>query len=612
MYDISKLELFPTQPGVYLMKGQNGAVLYVGKAKNLRQRVKQYFFPGRDTRPSVPLLVAKVTDIETVIVTSEKEALLLENNLIKQYKPKYNALLKDDKTYIALKINNKHLWPTIRLVRYKGRPEPDGLYFGPYTSALAARTTLDLLNRIFPLRQCSDQELARRTRPCILYDMKRCIAPCVGKCSKEEYHAYVDKTIKFLRGQDTEILKELYQEMNRCAESLEFEQAANLLKTIRQIETTIESQQVDKPLGGDEDAIAIFRQGDQVVISLLIIRFGKLLGSRHFNFSHIVEEDEELLHSFLLQHYAKEDLLPQEILLPFDISDAEAVSEILAANRRRAVTLYAPQRGNKKALVDMAFANAEATFKKEKDFKAIREKTLLEMQEQLRLNRYPERIECFDNSHLSGNEPVSAMVAYFNGEKDKSRYRKYKLKTAVGQDDYSSFYEVLMRRYKRGKEENDLPDLLIIDGGKGHLNIALRVLSELNIITIDVIAVAKEQGRHDKGITAEQVFLPNIKDPILLKRHSPILFLLQQIRDEAHRFVLSFQRKRRGKQSIQTAVTTIPGIGPAKSKRLLRHFGSLKRLLEASLADLQQVKGLSRTNVDAIQKFIKGQSDQRT
>lgn len=603
-YDVSKLEAFPLQPGVYLMKNQNGTVLYVGKAKSLRQRVKQYFFPGRDTREIIPFLIANVTEIDTIIVSSEKEALLLENNLIKQYQPKYNALLKDDKTYVALKINHKHKWPTVRLVRYHGRPEADGLYFGPYTSAFSARQTLELLQRMFPLRQCSDQELAKRTRPCILYDMKRCIAPCVNKCTKEEYDGYVDRTIKFLRGQDREILQDLYKEMEMQAEALEFEKAGALLRTIKQIEGTIECQTVDKPLGQDLDALAIFRQGEEVTLTQLIIRDGKLTDSHHFNFSQIAEDDDELLTTFLLQHYSKMDEHPHEILIPVELSNAEAVEEIISVNKRRKVKIMAPQRGDKRALVDMAYANAEVSFKKEKDVEAIREQTLFDMQEQFRLVRYPERIECFDNSHLAGEEPVSSMVAFSDGVPDRKRYRKYKLRTVTSPDDYSAMYEVLIRRYKRGKEENNLPDLLIVDGGKGHLNIALKVLSELNIITMDVIAVAKEEGRHDKGITSEQVFLPNIKDPILLRRNSPILFLLQQIRDEAHRVAISFHRQRKNKSTLKSSVSSIPGIGPAKTKLLLRHFGSVKKLKEASREDLMQVKGISKTNVEAILIFI--------
>lgn len=606
MFDIKTLENFPTQPGVYLMKSQSGVILYVGKAINLRQRVKQYFAtPGGDGREMIPLLVASIAQIDTIVVNSEKEALLLENTLIKQHQPKYNALLKDDKTYVALKINHKHKWPSVQIVRYKGKPEPDGLYFGPYTSAFAARQTLDLLHCLFPLRQCSDQELARRTRPCILYDMKRCIAPCVNLCTKEEYDTYVQRTIRFLRGQDREVLKDLYHEMERQAEALEFEKADVLLKTIRDIEKTIEGQAVDKVLGGDIDALAIFRQGDEVLLMQLLIRDGKLVGSRHYHFSRIAEDDAELYTSFLLQHYEKQESIPHEIITPVELEGTESIAEIISVNKKRKVDIYAPKRGEKLALVKMASINAEATFKKDKDLHTIREKTLLEMQEHLRLNHYPGRIECFDNSNISGTEPVSALVTFTDGEKDKKHYRKYKIKTAGEEpDDYASMYEVLTRHYKRAKEANTLPDLLLVDGGKGHLNIATRVLKELNIVTVDAIGVAKEQGRHDKGMTSEQIFLPNIKDPILLKRNSPILFLLQQIRDEAHRFAITFHRQRRNKTTLHSALLDIPGIGPIKKKALLRHFGSVKKVKEATQEELQQVKGLSKANIERILAYL--------
>lgn len=603
-YPLKKLEILPVQPGVYLMKSQTGTVLYVGKANNLRQRVKQYFMtPGGDGREMIPHLVARVVEIDTIVVNSEKEALLLENNLIKQYKPKYNALLKDDKTYVALKVNHKHKWPTVQLVRYKGRPEPDGLYFGPYTSALAAKKTLDLLTRLFPLRQCSDQELARRTRPCILYDMKKCIAPCVNLCTKEEYDSYVTRTIKFLRGQDKEIIKELYAEMERHAEALEFEKADSILKTIHHLENTIEGQKVHKPLGGDADVLAIFRQGAEVLLMQLLVREGKLMGSRHYNFTNILEEDYELLSSFLIQNYEKQEIIPPEILVPVELRDAETLSDILSANQKRKVHIFNPKRGEKLALVEMAYINAEASFTKEKDLRTIREKTLLDMQEHLRLTRYPRRIECFDNSNISGTEPVSVLVAYTDGEKDKKRYRKYKIRTVSTPDDYATMYEVLTRHFKRAKEENDLPDLLLVDGGKGHLNVALRVLKELNIITVDTIGVAKEQGRHDKGMSADQVFLPNIKDPIILKRNSQTTFLLQQIRDEAHRFAITFHRQRRNKKTLQSALSDIPGIGPMKKKALLRHFGGLQKIKQATREQLEEVKGLSKANIDAIQKW---------
>jgi excinuclease ABC subunit C len=604
VYDQKKIDSFATQPGVYLMKGREGNVLYVGKAKNLRQRVKQYFVPGRDGRLMVPYLVAKVDSIDTIIVFSEKEALLLENNLIKQHKPRYNALLKDDKTYIALKVNNKHKWPTVSLIRYKGTPKPDGLYFGPYTSADSARQTLDLLQRIFPLRQCSDQELARRTRPCILYDMKRCIAPCVNRCTKEEYDAYVNRTVRFLRGQDREILKELYKEMYDAAEALEFERAAEVQQTISFLERTLEGQMVDRPLGGvDADALAIFREGDEVILTQMIFRSGKLNGSRHYDFTAIAEEDKELLETFILQHYEKQSDLPREILLPVLPDAHEALSEILSKDRRK-ILLIAPQKGEKKGFVDMALVNAEARFRKEKDAKTIREKMLLEMKDKLHLSNYPNRIECFDNSSISGTSIVSTLVAFTDGVKDSSRYRKYKIRSVGQADDYAAMRESLERRYRRGKDENDLPDLLVVDGGKGHLNIALKVLSDLNIASIDVIGLAKEEGRHDKGSTSEQVFLPNVKDPILLKRTSSILFLLQQIRDEAHRTAITFHRKLRNKKTVQSALEDISGIGPIKRKALLKHFGSLKKLLEAKEEDLKLVPGLSQANISTLLAFI--------
>lgn len=603
LFNRDELDNFPTQPGVYLMKGSHDTILYIGKANNLRQRLRQYFLPRGDGRFMVPFLVAKIEKIDTIVVFSEKEALLLENNLIKQHKPHYNALLKDDKSYAALKINNKHKWPMVSLVRYKGKPKADGQYFGPYTSAESARKTLDLLHRLFPLRQCSDQEFARRTRPCILYDMKRCIAPCVNRCTHEEYEAYVIRTEKFLKGQDKEVLKDLRQEMQAASEALEFERAGAILKTIRYIENTLEGQTVDKPLGIDIDALGLFRQGNEIILTQLMFRGGKLIGSRTHDFENIWEDDAELLERFLLQHYEGQTTLPHEILLPIKHTDEEVISDVLSANKRK-VIVFSPQKGEKKVLVDMAMTNAEASFKKEKDIRTIREKTLMEMKERLSLSNYPGRIECFDNSHIAGSEVVSTLVAFTEGVKDTARYRKYKIKGGTGSDDYGTMKEALERRYRRARDENDLPDLLIVDGGKGHLNMALKVLNELNIVSVDLIGVAKEEGRHDRGSTSEQIFLPNIKDPILLKKNSPILFLLQQIRDEAHRTAITYHRKLRTKKYLHSSLDEIPGIGPVKKQALLRHFGSLKKLLSATEDELKLVKELSKTNIADILRFI--------
>ncbi len=602
-YQTEKLVNFPTDPGVYLMRGRAGLVLYVGKAKNLRARVKQYFSSSGDGREMIPFLIQKVEEIETIITSSEKEALLLENTLIKQHRPKYNALLKDDKTYVALKVNIKHEWPRLQLVRYKGSPEPDGIYFGPYTSGYAAREIYELLNRIFRLRQCSDKELGRRTRPCILYDMGRCVAPCVNLCTKEEYRHHVDQTVRFLRGQDKEILKELNEEMDQASEKLEFEKAGTILRTIRQIENLLEGQVVHNVSGGNLDVIGLFRQAYHVTIVVLAVRQGKLTGSRSFTFDSIAEEDNELLESFLLQHYSNQSDPIQEILLPLELPNEKSLEELFNELFKKKVSITCPQRGDKKTLLEMARKNAEAYFKKENDAQAALEKSLAEMQEKFNLSRYPERIECFDTSNISGTNPVATLAAFTDGKKDSKRYRKYKIKTTEETpNDYAAMQEVLQRRFRRGKEENDLPDLLIVDGGKGHLNVARRVLEELDVVTVDLVGLAKEEGRHDKGMTTEQIFLVNLKDPIILKKNSPLLFLLQNIRDEAHRTAITFHRSLRSKSTIKSALSDIPGIGEAKRKILLKHFGSLKRVLEATEVELAEIKGITKKDASTIAK----------
>ena len=598
-YDTKNLDQFPIQPGVYLMKDEAGEMLYVGKAKNLRSRVKQYFAAGGDGRLMVPYLVPRIHSIETIVVFSEKEALLLENTLIKRHQPRYNALLKDDKGFVALKISFKEKWPAIKLVRYKGTPEPDGLYFGPYTSVKAAKKTLDLINRLFPLRQCSDEEMARRVRPCLLFEMKRCAGPCAEKCSKEEYDIHLQRTIKFLRGQDKEVLKDLYDEMEKRSQALEFEKAGQILHAIRYIEKTIEAQHVDKLMGND--AIGLFRQGSDVVLSQLIFRNGKLIGSRHYSFTTVAEEDSELVSSFLLQHYQGHHVeKPPEILLPFSLLEGDSLEEILSQNHKGRLRLHWPKRGDKKALQQMANVNAEAYYRSQKGEEEAAEQLLLEVKELLQLTNYPKVIECFDISNTSGSEPVASMVTFVNGKKESKFYRLYRLKSEKKSDDYAAMYEVLTRRYKRAKLEGKLPDLVVVDGGKGQLNIAIKVFTELDLMGVDLIGLAKEKSRHDKGLTSEQIFFPHVKEPMRLSKHSPILFLFQKLRDEAHRFAITFHRKRRSQKTLASQLDAIVGIGPKKRKALLTHFGSLKAIKEATLEELGQVKGISLANSQTI------------
>ncbi len=592
------LENYPTQPGVYLMKDAEQTILYVGKAKSLKVRLKQYFAASGDSRPMIPFLIARIATIDTIIVTSEKEALLLENTLIKKHKPKFNALLKDDKTYISLMINHRHEWPMLHLVRSKGAPQDDALHFGPYTSAYAARQIFEMLTRLFPLRQCSDEELKRRTRPCLLYGIKRCCAPCVSKCTKQEYEGYVKGTIRFLKGQDKEILKELQEEMKRASDKLEYERAGALLRRIRQVEHVLEANHlVVKVNGKNTDVLGVYREGTEVILAQLLFREGKLIGSEHFSFSEVLEDEPELLSSFILQHYKEQHLLPEEILLPVELLDAEPLREILFERFHQKVALSTPQKGEKRTLVALAEENAKAVFVREKDQQELKERMLLDLQETLKLNRYPKRIECFDTSHISGSEPVASLIAFTSGERDRARTRIFRIKTVQTGDDYAAMREVLRRHLAKAKQADDLPDLIIVDGGKGQLGVALEVFKELDIASVDLIAVAKDESRHDKGMTEERVFLPEHRDPILLNPRSHLLLLLQRIRDEAHRKAIEFHRKRRQKRTIRSALDDLPGIGKIKRARLLRHFGSVQRIREASKEDLEQVNGLTQKDI---------------
>ncbi len=592
-FDPKTLALYPEEPGVYLMKDANGMVLYVGKAKNLRVRLKQYFAESGDGRPMVPYLIAQVEAIDPIVALTEKDALILENNLIKQYLPKYNILLKDDKTFVSLLLT-RHKWPMIRLVRHKGRAKNEGIYFGPYTNALAARATFDLISRLFPLRVCSDAELMQRTRPCLLYDMKRCIAPCVGKCTEKNYAEHVESAIRLLRGQDKDVLAHLKQQMRAASDVLEFEQADRYLRMIQQIEHVTEAQHVDQIAAMSCDALGLYREADAVMVALLFFREGKLIGSEHFSFTRIASEDEEIVESFLLQHYKGKEKLPKEILIPDALPQQGDVEELIQC------ALHAPQKGKKRDLIEMARRNAKALFMKEQDARSLKEKRLLDLQETLQLTRFPKRIECFDTSNISGSDPVASLVSFVDGEKEKSKMRLFKIKGQKTADDYTAMREVLLRHFTRQKEKNDFCDLLIVDGGRGQLNIALDVFEELKIASIDVIALTKEEARHDKGLTQEKIYVPYRKDPFLIDPRSPLLFLLQRVRDEAHKQAIEFHRKRRARRTIASELDDLPGIGPIKKKRLLQKFGSVKKLKKASEEEIRSVSGITEKDLNLL------------
>lgn len=591
---------YPKKPGVYLMLDSTKKVIYVGKAKNLATRLSQYFVPGRDSRAQIPLLVAKINSIDTIVVTNEKEALLLEHTLIKKHKPRYNFLLKDDKSYICLEITD-HQWPMIRWVRQKDVKKSPNV-FGPYISSYAARRMLYLLQRLFPLRECSDFVLKNRTRPCILHQMKRCIAPCVHKCTEEEYQSYVDQVVQFLKGKNKSVLKTLKEKMQQASENMEYEKAAQYLETLNQIESLLEKQHVIASSSLNCDVLGLYREGDLAQLSLLSFKQGELLGSKSFFLENKIEEDPELLSSFMAQFYLGKNDLPHEILLPTPSDCDDVFEQLLSESTSHQVQLIVPQKGSKKKLIEMAYQNAEISFKRHHQKSEQIDKALVELKQKLKLRNFPETIECFDNSHLSGDKPVSAMVTFIHGKYDKTRLRKYHLNPDQVFDDLKGMEEVLLRRFKN--EDLPYPDLVMVDGGKTQLKVAQKVFNQLGLKDIDLIALTKESSRHDFGLTNERVFLPETDQPITFNKHSSTLFLLQNIRDQAHKSVIGFQRKTRAKKTLKSELDDIPGIGPTKKRALLAHFKSIPRIKKATYEELESVKELNTRDIESLYQFL--------
>jgi excinuclease ABC subunit C len=600
----AKLAQMPSQPGVYLMKSREGTILYVGKAKNLRSRVRSYFRKSGDGRFRMQFLIPNVEDIEFLVTDTEKEALILENTLIKKHKPRYNVNFRDDKSYVSLRLDPRDRYPRLTVVR---RPARDGaLYFGPYASTNSVRETMRMLSRIFPLRLCTDHVFNSRTRPCLYYQIHRCSAPCVpGHVSDDEYRALVEQTALFLRGRDEELAKTLYTQMHEASQALRFEEAGRIYRRIGAIERTVERQKVTSGQERDQDVFGFFREADNVEIQRLTIRGGKLLGGKSDLFTGQLSPDADILESYVNQYYAEGQEIPEEVLLPFALEGREGLADLLSERRSRRVQVLVPERGEKRALVAMANKNAELSFHARRDRERSQQDTLQHVQERLHLRNFPHRIECFDMSNIQGTNPVGSMVVFTDGEPDKGRYRKFQVKTVEGPDDFASMYEVLSRRYTRALEEDDLPDLIMVDGGKGQLNIAQAVLWELGIETPDLISIAKSrlkptQGSDDKQRTEERFFIPGRKNPVMFPPNSPALFLLQRVRDEAHRFAVTYHKARRAKAAVHSALDDIPGIGPKRRRALLQHFGSVKGIAQATPEALQEAGMMSRKLAETI------------
>ncbi len=602
-----KLDAIPTEPGVYLLRDRNGKVLYIGKAKSLRPRVRSYFREGGDGRFQVRFLMRQVRDFETLVARSEKEALILENNLIKQYKPRYNIRLKDDKSYLSAKVTN-HPWPRITVTR---RIVKDGgRYFGPFGSADGLRETIDVIRKVFPLRTCSDTVFRNRSRPCIEYQIKRCLGPCVLQVDRGDYEAHLRAAELLLEGKNLELLRELRERMKGYADRLEFEEAARVRDSVRAIEKTVERQTVLHHWGGDQDVFGLYREGGFIEAIVLLVRNGKLTSTRGWSFHDLEFADEDVLADLLTQYYAGARFIPDEVILPVVLEDADVRADLLTERRGKKVEVFVPQRGDKLRLLEMAMENARQSFASRRDNEGTREKMLDELRTKLHLRNLPKRIECYDISNLQGSMVVGSQATFDEGEPQKALYRRYRIRTVEGQDDFASLYEVLTRRLKRAQQEKEFPDLWVIDGGKGQLNVAIQVLREFNLSDqIEVVSLAKQHVLNDvrdRAVTKseERVFLPKRKDPIILPRNSTALFVLVRIRDEAHRFAITYNRDLRRRARLRSVLDDIEGIGPVRRRELLRHFGSLRRIREASLPQLAAVKGVNTELAAEIRKHL--------
>ena len=599
-----KLKLLPDSPGVYIMKDDHGKIIYVGKAIVLKNRVRQYFQSSRNHTPKVRAMVSHIADFETIMTANEVESLILEANLIKKHRPRYNIRLKDDKSYPYVKVTVQEDFPRVFITR---RVLRDGArYFGPYTNVTALRDSLKLLRRLFPLRTCRTMP----ERPCLEYHIKRCLAPCVGKVEAEDYRAMIRAVLLFLEGRTDDVERELEQRMNAAAEAYHFETAARLRDQLSAVRTAAERQNIVTG-AGDQDAVGMARSAAGVCVQIFFIRGGKMIGREHFLLRGSEEEsDADILRAFLEQYYNQATFVPREVLLPCAIdAAAQATIEAWLAARKGGgkVALLTPQRGTKHDIVQMATGNAAKFLADEETRRSLLDEQTLgaveELGRYLGLKHPPRRMECFDISHNQGQETVASMVVFEDGAPKKSDYRRFKIRSTEGKpDDFLSMREVTTRRYV-GLPEEELPDLIIIDGGKGQLSSALEIIRHAaGHKDVPVVGLAKQ---------FELVFTEGNSEPVELPRHSQALYLIQRIRDEAHRFAITFHRKLRGKRNLVSVLDHIVGIGPKRRQSLRTHFGSLEKIKEASVEELAAAPGMNRTSAEAVRHFFDAQQELR-
>jgi excinuclease ABC subunit C len=581
----------PDRPGVYLFKGRRGEVLYVGKALSLKKRVQSYVQGREQSSERMASLLSQIVDVEVIVTDNELEALILESNLVKERQPRYNIVLKDDKHYPFLKLDLQDPWPRLQVVR-QVKKEDKALYFGPYVRASTMWQLLHLINKTFPLRKCPD---VRGRRHCLDYHLGRCLGPCEGSVSKAEYDLVVERVRLVLEGRDRELSKQLEVSMRRAAEKLEFERAAKLRDQVFTLREAVAGQKVLSPRGGEQDVFGVSIEGGEANIQVLLIRRGRLVGRESFTCdAGLTRGPGDLLDAVIRQFYLRRPTVPPEILTSHPVEDANVVSRWLSQRAGRRVTAHHPQRGRKARLVELAVTNAQIALMASVQSTAGREAALKELQDVLGLSDLPKRIEGFDISNIQGMLAVGSQVVFQDAGPSRSGYKRYRIKTVGGADDYAMLEEVLRRRFARAAEW-PLPDLILIDGGRGHLNVALKVARDLGRQDLPIVSLAKEE---------EVIYHPQRPAPIALAEGSRARSLLQHLRDEAHRFALSYHKKLRGKQSLASLLEEIPGVGAKRRQALLRHFGSLKAIQEASIEEIRKVGGLPSHAAAAVHDFL--------
>ena len=592
-----QLAAAPSKSGVYLMKNDQDIILYVGKALDLKKRLTSYFRSTGQRDPKTAVLVSKIARIETVITTTEKEALILESNLIKKHRPRYNVVLKDDKRYLSLRLNLNDPYPNLTLVR---KIKKDGArYFGPYASAAAVRQTLKFIQRTFKLRKCNARTFKVRTRPCLNCQMGSCLGPCCNPVAPSRYHEAVKEVILFLKGRTPELIGQLKQQMAAAAAAEHFERAAELRDKLFALEKTLEKQVTVNTDFMDRDVLVAKRDGSRAVITLMTVRGGYLEGSRHYPFAETMARSPELLSSFIGQYYHRAELIPKEILVSRNLEDTRLLEEQLTEIKQQRVSILRPLRGEKARLLRMAQRNVQRAMDELVAQIDGYQDLLQRLQRKLTLVRLPRHIECFDNSNIQGSDPVSAMVVFSDGKPEPSSYRHFLIKSVVQPNDYAAMVEVLDRRYSKTSPEQSPPDLILLDGGKGQLNVALSVIRELGFSdALSLAAIAKKDEQ--RGETEDKIYIPGRANPIAFGRDRDLLLFLARIRDEAHRFAISFHRRQRAKRSIASSLDRIPGIGHKRKTQLLNHFGSIEKIRAASTAEISALPGINPKIADAI------------